>query len=64
MLAQIYLEDREQLSRAKEILRDIARITSQPVWEDQYLAALAARNEGHPFSQDITKTLLANLSEK
>lgn len=63
MLAQIYLEDREQLPRAKEILRDIARITRQPSWEDQYLAALAARNEGHPFSQNITKTLLANLSE-
>ena len=63
MLAQIYLEDRQQLPRAKEILRDISRITSQPAWEDQYLAALAARNEGHPFSQDITKTLLANLSE-
>lgn len=63
MLAQIYLEDREQLPRAKEILRDIARITKQPAWEDQYLAALAARNEGHPFSENITKTLLANLSE-
>jgi tetratricopeptide (TPR) repeat protein len=63
MLAQIYLEDREQLPRAKEILRDISRLTQNPSWEDQYLSALAARNEGHPFTQNITKTLLINISE-
>jgi len=64
MLAQIYLEDRVELPRAKELLRDIARITSHTTWEDQYLAALAGRNDGHPFSQNITKTLLSNLGEK
>ena len=64
MLAQIYLEDRVELPRAKELLRDIARISPHTTWEDQYLAALAARNEGHPFSQNITKTLLTNLGEK
>ena len=63
MLAQIYLEDREQLPRAKELLRDISRLTQAPSWEDQYLSALAARNEGHPFTQNITKTLLTNISE-
>ena len=63
MLAQIYLEDRQQLARAKELLRDIQQMRKHNTWEDQYLSALASRNEGHPFSQNIVRTLLTNLSE-
>ncbi|MEC7987243.1 MAG: hypothetical protein VX278_18885 [Myxococcota bacterium] len=62
MLAQIYLEDRQQQSRALELLSDIQRLSPSPTWEDQYLSALAARNDGHPFSQRLSETLLSSLS--
>ena len=37
MLAQIYLEDREQLPEPKKS-SEISHVSSQPAWEDQYLA--------------------------
>ena len=62
MLAQIYLEDRQHQPRALELLSDIQRLSPTPTWEDQYLSALAARNDGHPFSHNLSEQLLSNLS--
>ena len=45
-----------------ELLSDIQRLSKQPTWEDQYLSALAARNDGHPFSQNLSSQLLSALS--
>ncbi len=48
MLAQLYLEDRLDPKRAAELMRDIAHNRRGPEWQDGYLEALQARNEGDP----------------
>lgn len=48
LLVQLYLEDRIEPGRVAELLRDLQRHVSRPGWEDAYIAALVARNEGHP----------------
>ena len=46
MLAGMYLEDRIEPRRAAELLRDLKQHNSKPGWEDAYLQALVARNNG------------------
>lgn len=48
MLAQLYLEDRQDPRRAAELLDQIAQNRQSPEWQDAYLDALQARNAGDP----------------
>ncbi len=61
MLAAMYLEDRIEPKRVAELLRDLEKHRKQPIWQDGYLAALKARNEGLPTLagqvQQLTRTL-------
>lgn len=61
MLARLYLEDRMDLKRAKELLGQVRSVAGEPVWEDGYLAALLARNEGDPSALDLAGRLRAQL---
>ena len=48
MLLALYLEDKLEPSRVKELLRDLEKHRKQPVWDDGYLSALQSRNNGNP----------------
>ena len=48
MLAQLYLEDRLDPKRALQLLDDINHNRQAPEWQDAYLDALQARNQGDP----------------
>ncbi len=62
MLLQVYLEDRMEPDRTKELLRDISRANQgPPQWEDRYIAALAARNDGAIGISDMAAQLLREL---
>ena len=47
MLARIYLEDRAEPARVEELLSKLAANAQEPAWEDRYLEALVARNDGN-----------------
>jgi tetratricopeptide (TPR) repeat protein len=47
MLARLYLEDRAQPERVEELLKKLAANAQEPAWEDRYLEALVARNDGN-----------------
>jgi tetratricopeptide (TPR) repeat protein len=64
MLAQIYLEDRVLPKRSEEILNELSKHVSEPVWEDGYLAALRARNNGDPVAGELAQSLLKKLKEE
>lgn len=61
MLAQIYLEDREQPRRVEQLFEEIAQAGPKPAWIDGYLHALRARNRGEPGAVDQARALLAEL---
>lgn len=63
MLAALYLEDRREPARVKELLADLGRYVQEPVWEDQYIAALQARNQGIPGVDRLAKLLKDALPE-
>ncbi len=59
MLARLYLEDRLDPKRAKEVLGLLANMVQQPTWDDAYIAALAARNDESPaFPQMVDRLRL------
>ncbi|MEL6345594.1 MAG: hypothetical protein AAFV53_20970 [Myxococcota bacterium] len=60
-LARLYLEDQVQPERAHELLSQLSRHVQQPSWEDQYLAALVARNTRDPQAADMVARLTAAL---
>ena len=64
ILVQIYLEDRVDEQRSKELLKDIQKHTREITWEDQYLSALYARNTNQPYTTELAKKLLVQLSEQ
>lgn len=61
MLAQLYLEDREDPQRARELLGRIKRVTKKPGWFDGYLEALLARNVEDSRMMEMVKSLGAGL---
>ena len=63
MLAQIYLEDRVLPERSEEILQELSKLVSEPLWEDAYLAALRARNNGDPVANTLAQSLLGKLKK-
>ena len=63
LLVRIYLEDRVDEVRSKELLKDIQKNSREITWEDQYLSALYARNTNQPYTEELAKKLLVQLSE-
>lgn len=63
LLARIYLEDRVMPERVTDLLQKLSNRVQQPVWEDQYLLALQARNEGSPFAKEMAQRLFASLKD-
>lgn len=63
LLARIYLEDRVMPERISELLQQLSGRVQQPLWEDQYLLALQARNEGSPFAEEMAGRLFAALKD-
>jgi hypothetical protein len=63
LLARIYLEDRVMPERVTDLLQQLSGKVQQPQWEDHYLVALQARNEGSPFLKDMTTKLFSSLKD-
>ena len=63
LLARIYLEDRVMPERVTDLLQKLSNRVQQPLWEDQYLLALQARNEGSPFAKEMAGKLFASLKD-
>lgn len=63
MLTALYLEDRREPVRVKELLADLGRYVREPAWEDQYIAALKARNDGLPGVDRLAQLLRDALPE-
>lgn len=61
MLAQTYLEDRVKPERCKDLLAKIQRHVSEPIWDDQYLSLLWARNQSDPFVNSMAQKLYIKL---
>jgi tetratricopeptide (TPR) repeat protein len=62
MLAGLYLEDRREPKRARELLEQLRQHVERPQWEDRYLLALSARNERNPEAPEMARRVLAELS--
>lgn len=63
LLVRIYLEDRVDEARSKQLLKDIQQNSKEITWEDQYLSALYARNTNQPYTEELAKKLLIQLSK-
>jgi tetratricopeptide (TPR) repeat protein len=63
LLVRIYLEDRVDEKRSKELLKEIQKNSREITWEDQYLSALYARNTNQPYTTELAQKLLLQLSE-
>jgi len=61
MLARIYLEDRQEPKRAHEVVSLLQGIVQEPTWDDAYVVALAARNDGDPQVSAMIAALRAKL---
>ena len=64
MLAAMYLEDRIEPKRTQELLADLRKHVRKPGWDDAYISALLARNEGQPQMKEMVARLRANLPDK
>ena len=63
LLARIYLEDRVMPERSDDLLQQLSGRVQQPMWEDHYLLALKARNEGSPFAKEMSLKLKGSLKD-
>ena len=63
LLARIYLEDRVLPDRCNELLQQLQGLVQQPLWEDQYLLTLHARNNGDSVATSLAQKLFALLKE-
>ena len=63
LLARIYLEDRVVPDRCNELLQQLQSLVPQPIWEDQYLITLHARNSGDSVANSLAKNLHDALKE-
>jgi tetratricopeptide (TPR) repeat protein len=57
MLARLYLEDRKSPERVEELLGQVARNIEKPEWDDRYLEALVARNDGNARVDEMVSAL-------
>ncbi len=62
MLARLYLEDRQAPARVEELLTEVARNIEKPEWDDRYLEALVARNDGNARVDEMVHTLRSALA--
>jgi tetratricopeptide (TPR) repeat protein len=60
-LARLYLEDRVEPERTRELLAELSRHVQRQGWEDRYIAALVARNEGRGDVPELARRLLTEL---
>jgi len=63
LLARIYLEDRVLPDRCNELLQQLQGLVQQPLWEDQYLLTLHARNNGDSVAPSLAQKLFAMLKD-
>ncbi len=63
LLARIYLEDRVLPERCDELLQQLRGLVQQPLWEDQYLMTLHARNNGDSVANSLAQKLYGVLKE-
>ena len=61
MLTVLYLEDKLEPKRVRELMGDLEKHRKQPVWDDAYIAALVDRNEGSPTLSERVSTLRQGL---
>jgi tetratricopeptide (TPR) repeat protein len=63
-LVRMYLEERIQPKRVEELLGDLRKNIKKTGWEDAYISALLARNEGQPQLLQLVGRLRGSLSEE
>jgi tetratricopeptide (TPR) repeat protein len=63
MLATLYLEDGIETERALELAEVARGLVQRPIWDDMYLAALAAKKTGAAAAIQMTEQLLAATPE-
>ncbi len=63
LLARLYLEDRVLPERSSELLQQLQGLVQQPLWEDQYLITLHARNNGDSVATSLAQKLYAMLKD-
>ena len=61
LLARLYLEERIEPKRSKELLQELEKNVRDPGWDDRYLAALVARNADKPDAYQMARTLWGEL---
>jgi hypothetical protein len=59
MLTRIYLEEGIEETRVQTLLAELKRWRQQETWEDGYISALCARNDGRPDDTERFRTALA-----
>ncbi len=62
-LVRMYLEDRVEPKRTEELLGDLRLHVKKPTWEDGFISALLARNEGQPQLDEMVSRLRSSISD-
>ncbi|NOY25196.1 MAG: hypothetical protein GXP62_04930, partial [Oligoflexia bacterium] len=62
LLARLYLEDRIDPKRAHELVEMLGGMVQEPTWDDAYLAALVARNDGETGAAKLAAGLRGMLT--
>jgi hypothetical protein len=62
-LVRMYLEDRIEPKRTEELLGDLRIHVKKPGWDDAYISALLARNEGQPHLGEMVSRLRARIND-
>lgn len=60
-LARLYLEDRAEPARVQELLSEVQKAGAPPSWDDHYITALIARNNGSAELPAMSQALLRAL---
>ena len=63
LLARLYLEDRVDTPRARQLIGRIKRNLRSPTWFEGYLDALVSRNENAPALTDQVRMLKAGIRD-
>ena len=62
MLIVLYLEDKLEPKRVRELMADLEKHRKQPSWDDAYIAALLDRNDGSPRLMERVSALRNGLN--
>jgi tetratricopeptide (TPR) repeat protein len=63
-LVRMYLEDRMAPDRTQELLSDLRKHVKKPGWDDGFISALLARNQGQPHLGQMVGRLRSNLPDQ